>query len=78
MSKQSACSLLIGHYVFRLWPFLSLRHFHGHFLSFLERLETFHLDCTMVYEYILSTFALNESKSLVVVEPLYGSRNSIA
>jgi len=51
----SSCEQLFGDYVFRLRPFLSLRHFHRDLLSFLEGLEAFHLYSCVMYEYILTT-----------------------
>ena len=69
---------LFGDYVLRLRPFLSLRHFHGYLLPFLEGFKTFHLYRRVVHENILPTIALDETKTLVVIEPLDGSRNSFA
>jgi len=69
---------LFGDYVFRLWTFLALCHFHGHLLTFLEGFESFHLDSAMMNKDILSTLALNESKTFIVVEPLDGSTDSFA
>jgi len=69
----SSCEQLFGDYVFRLRPFLSLRHFHRDLLSFLKGFEAFHLYCCVMYEYILTTIALDEAKSLVIIEPLDGS-----
>ena len=62
--------------VFSLRAFLSLGHFHRDFLPFFQGLEAFHLDCSVVYEYILTAFLLDETKSLVIIEPLDGSYNS--
>lgn len=75
--SRTAC-LLFGDNVFRLRAFLSLCNFHRDFLAFFQCFESFHLDGTVVNEYILSPFVLDESESFIVVEPLYGSRNSFA
>lgn len=64
--------------VFCLRTFLSLGHFHCDFLSFFQGFEAFHLDCSVMYEYILTAFTLDETKPLVIVEPLNGSLNSFA
>jgi hypothetical protein len=69
---------LLGGYVFSLRALLTLRHFHGNFLTFLEALESFHLDRAVMDEYILSALSLNKSKSFVVVEPFNGSGHSFA
>jgi hypothetical protein len=69
---------LIGHYIFGLRSFLSLSHFHRDLLPFFQGFETFHLDCRVVDENIRPTFALDETKSLVVIEPFNGSSNSFA
>ena len=76
--NQPVLNLLLGDNVLRLRAFLPLGHFHGNFLSFLKRFESFHLNCTVVYENILSTFALNETKPLIIVEPFNGPGNSFA
>ena len=59
-------------------PFLSLCHFHCDLLTFLQGFEAFHLYRRMVDENILPAVAFDEAKSLIVIEPLYGSRNSLA
>ena len=64
--------------VFGLRTFLSLGHFHRDLLTFFQGLESFHLDRSVVYEYILTAFSLDETKSLVIIEPLDGSFNSFA
>jgi len=69
---------LVRHDIFCLRTFLSLGHFHGDLLSFFQGFESFHLDCGVMHEYILTAFALDETKSLVIVEPLNGSFNSFA
>jgi hypothetical protein len=76
--SQPVCKLLLGDNVLRLGSFLTLGYFHGNFLSFFEGFESFHLDCTVVYENILSTFTLDKTKSLVIIEPFNGSGNSFA
>lgn len=62
--------------VFCLRTFLSLRHFHRDLLTLFQGLESFHLNCSVVYEYIRTAFMLDETKSLIIVEPLDGSFNS--
>lgn len=69
---------LLGHYVFGLRSFLSLSHFHRDFLSFLQGFESFHLDCGVMNENVLTTFTLDKTKPLIIVEPFNGSRNSFA
>jgi len=58
--------------VFGLRTFLPLGHFHRDLLPFLQSLESFHLDGGVMYEDILTTFTLDEAKTLIVVEPLDG------
>jgi len=48
---------LLGDYVFRLWAFLALGHFHRDLLSFLQGLESFHLNRCVVHKHILTTLA---------------------
>ena len=69
---------LLGDNVFRLRSFLSLSDFHRDFLTFLQRLESFHLDRAVMNKHVLTAFAFDESKSFIVVEPLNGSCNSFA
>jgi len=42
-------------------------------LSFVQRLVAFSTNGREMYEDIFSTFAFNEAKAFVVVEPFYGS-----
>jgi hypothetical protein len=58
--------------VLSLRTFLPLGHFHSDLLPFFQSLESFHLDCGVMYEYILTTFTLDEAKTLIVIEPLDG------
>jgi len=69
---------LVSNDVFGLRSFLPLRHFHRDFLSFLKGFEAFHLDRGMMNENVLPTFTLDETKALVIIEPLDGSCNSFA
>ena len=41
-----------------------------YFLSFIQGLETFHVEAGVVYEYIVALLVRNESVTLLVVEPL--------
>jgi hypothetical protein len=80
---QSRAGNLVPESLFRydvlgLRTFLSLGHFHRDLLTFFQGFESFHLDRSVVYEYILTAFSLDETKSLVIIEPLYGSFNSFA
>lgn len=68
----------VGHHIFGLRSFLSLRHFHRDFLPFFKGFESFHLNGSVMNENIRSTFTLDETKSLIVVEPFDGSCNSFA
>src|SRR3954469_1232452 len=53
---------------------LALHHIEFDTLPFIERLEARGLNCGMVDEEVLAAvFRRNETKSLVVVEPFYGS-----
>jgi fructose-1,6-bisphosphatase/inositol monophosphatase family enzyme len=47
-------------------------------LTFFQGLEAFHLNRTVVDEYILATFLLDKAETFIVVEPLDGTRNSFA
>lgn len=77
-SKPRCRNILLRDDVFRLRTFLSLGHFHRNLLTFFQGLESFHLYCSVMYEYILTAFALDETESLVIIEPLDGSFNSFA
>ncbi len=69
---------LFGHYIFRLRPFLALRHFHCDLLTFFEGFKPFHLDGAVMYEHIRATFLFNKSETFIVVKPLDGPRHSFA
>ena len=63
----------LGDDVFGLGPFFSLRNFHADLLAFLQGFESIHLNSGVVYENIRSTFLLNKSVTLAVIEPFHGS-----
>jgi hypothetical protein len=54
---------------------LSLGHFHRNLLTFFQGFESFHLNCSVMYKHILTAFTLDETESLVIIEPLDSSRN---
>jgi hypothetical protein len=47
-----------------------------YFLSFVQRLVAFSTNGREMYEDVFSTFAFDEAKAFVVVEPFYGSGQS--
>ena len=68
--------MVLGDDVFRLRSLLALGYFHRNLLAFLQGPESFRNDRGVVNENVLTILALDESESLIVVEPLDGSRNS--
>ena len=64
--------------VFRLRTFLPLSHFHRDFLPFFKGFKSFHLDSGVMHKHILTALVLDETKALVIIEPLDGSYNSFA
>lgn len=64
--------------VFCLGSLSGRRHFHRDFLTFFQRLESFHLDRCVMHENIGSIRSLNETESLIVIKPLDGPFNSLA
>jgi len=61
--------------VVRLWTLLALGNFHGHFLTFMKRSATRAIDSAEVNEHIFATFLLDETKTLLIIEPLNGTLN---
>lgn len=57
-------------YIFGLRSFLSVRDGHRDLLSFMQRFTAITVNRAEVYEYILASFALNESPSFFIIEPL--------
>lgn len=49
--------------------------FHGYFLTFMKRSSSRTIDGAEMYEYILATFLLYETETLLVVKPLNGTLN---
>ena len=79
MAAGSRCkNELLRDDVFCLRTFLPLGHFHRDLLSFFKGFESFHLDSSVMHEYILTTLTLYETKPFVIIEPLNGPFNSFA
>ena len=57
-------------YVLCLRAFLTLSHIHRNFLAFVKSFSSGTVNCAEVNEYVLSTFLLNETKALLIIEPL--------
>lgn len=59
--------------VFRLRAFLALGNLHGYLLPFVQAPSTGTVDGAEVYKDILAAFLFDETKSLLIVEPLNGT-----
>jgi len=66
-----------GSDVLGLWTFLTLGDFHRHRLAFLQALAAFAIYCTVMHEYVLAVFLLNETITFVIAEPFDGSGYSL-
>ncbi len=69
--------MLFGDDVFRLRALLALGHFHRDLLAFFQCFESFHNDRAMVDKDVLAIFTFDKSESLIIVEPLNGSRYTL-
>lgn len=55
--------------VFSLRAFLAGNDFEGDILAFEQCATTFHVDCGVMYEYILAAFTCDEAEAFFFIEP---------
>lgn len=69
-ASEVGCNFKLQFYnVLSLWSTVSFNNVEFYALAFVQRFETFALDCGEVYEYIASTFNFDETETFFCVKP---------